>query len=67
MTTFLGTMSSFRQPILRLLRKGYIEVFFIFSLIGIGAFPVKRNFPFLKHLGIRSILYGFLNVWGLWL
>lgn len=22
-----------------------------------GAFPVKRNFPFLKHLGIRSILY----------
>ena len=22
----------------------------------VGAFPVKRNFPFLRHLGIRSIL-----------
>lgn len=28
------------------------------SLLNVGAFPVKRNFPFLKHLGIRSILYG---------
>lgn len=27
------------------------------NIFRIGAFPVKRNFPFLRRLGIRSILY----------
>ena len=27
-----------------------------------GAFPVKRNFAFLRHLGIRSILFALLRV-----
>ena len=31
------------------------------SICKIGAFPVKRNFPFLRHLGIKSILYAFFD------
>ena len=34
----------------------------IISLSYTGAFPVKRNFAFLRHLGIRSILFALLRV-----
>ena len=52
--------SSSRQQTLLSLKRDYIEVIVYYLFDKIGAFPVKRNFPFLRHLGIRSILYSLL-------
>ena len=49
--------SSFHQRTLLSSKRGCIEVEMNNPFDKIGAFPVKRNFPFLRHLGIKSILY----------
>ena len=45
-----------------MIEKGFYRSIFFSTLFKIGSFPVKRNFPFLRHLGIRSILYRFILV-----
>lgn len=40
-----------------MIEKGFYRSILCLLFIKSGAFPVKRNFPFLRELGIRSILF----------
>lgn len=44
-----------------MIEKGFYRSKLLSCIITEGAFPVKRNFPFLRELGIRSILFGFIS------